>query len=384
MSQKLKVRIVRDLEEDGKIDQKSILLLPSSSSPSHHVTDENPSERAWCFTHYSVGVVPNFDGDHMKYQVYQLETCPTTGRIHWQGYVEMKHTIRRKAMMKMLGNCWCDIRKGTRDQARAYCMDRKKKGVVLESPVFEFGTWGKGQGNRTDIDQAVACKSVAEIKAKYPAIYVRYFKGFEKLFLPDASRDWEMKIDVFWGPTHSGKTHVARQLMKDSPTYWKMPGKWFDGYTGQENVIWDDFNYMHKDLNDKFMLRLFDKYPLIVEPKGSTVNFVAKWIILTCDSHPRDWTYNEKDQAQLMRRINRIVEFKPDPDRKAPAPEEMVYSKGSFVKCTPIMGPIPKSPEMSATQDDLSDSFFRPNICDTISAIQQLSVMANSQISKDP
>lgn len=58
------------------------------------------------------------------------------------------------------------------------------------------------------------------------------------------------------------------------------------------------------------MLRWLDRYPVLVEVKGSTVCFKARVIWMTSNLHPRDW-YPDLDPetlSALMRRIN-IVHF---------------------------------------------------------------------------
>jgi hypothetical protein len=70
--------------------------------------------------------------------------CPTTHRLHIQGYLEFKDSKRKKTIYKMFPG-HLEYRKATRDDARDYCRKKKwkgkDKGQVQRLP--EFGEWRK-------------------------------------------------------------------------------------------------------------------------------------------------------------------------------------------------------------------------------------------------
>lgn len=119
----------------------------------------------------------------------------------------------------------------------------------------------------------------------------------------------------FYGSTGTGKTRSAYEI---SPlAYFKSPtNHWWDGYEGQETVIIDDYRVDFCKFSQ--LLRLFDRYPLSVEVKGGTVEFLAKDIYITTPKSPQDtWaSRTEEDLAQLMRRIEDVRCF--DEPRLAP------------------------------------------------------------------
>jgi len=85
------------------------------------------------------------DKREYKYLVIGDEVCPTTGRRHWQGYVEFKSVKSRDGVKKAFGrnDMYCAARKATPLQAATYC---KKEGVFQE-----FGKISE-QGHRSDLD----------------------------------------------------------------------------------------------------------------------------------------------------------------------------------------------------------------------------------------
>ena len=77
---------------------------------------------------------------------------------------------------------------------------------------------------------------------------------------------------------------------------------WFDGYTGQETIITDDFS--HRDYKLSYLLRLLDRYAMTLPIKGG---MIANNIIITSNYSPHS-LYTGADCLEhrnaLFRRIN--------------------------------------------------------------------------------
>ena len=104
----------------------------------------NVQKRHWCFTAYAghLGLDDDFSSEEIidamrshwesvndlpgiRYAIAQIEMCPTTHRLHIQGYLEFKDSKRMGTIYKMFP-ANLEYRKGSRDDARDYC--RKKNG----------------------------------------------------------------------------------------------------------------------------------------------------------------------------------------------------------------------------------------------------------------
>jgi hypothetical protein len=127
-------------------------------------------------------------------------------------------------------------------------------------------------------------------------------------------RDWELEVFWFYGSTGTGKT---REAYRRAPgAYWKDGcTKWWDQYDNQPDVILDEWR-PNKELPVHYMLRLLDRYPLLVESKGGYLKFNSRRIFITSPEHPKTmfdeiaWLGDEK-KDQLMRRISSITHFRP-------------------------------------------------------------------------
>lgn len=103
--------------------------------------------RNYCFTAFEKPPT-TFDDNLVAYVIYQTEEAPSTKKIHWQGYIELKKALSFSKVQGILGsNAHLEPRKGTQQQAIDYCCKIKSQ---IEKP-FEWGI-KKMQGNRSDLD----------------------------------------------------------------------------------------------------------------------------------------------------------------------------------------------------------------------------------------
>lgn len=88
---------------------------------------------------------------------------------------------------------------------------------------------------------------------------------------------------------------------------------WFDWYFGQKRVVFDDFRPWWCRFD--YLLRLLDRYKMLVPVKGGFVNWIPEEIIITTQKSIED-TFTgeyrtEEDLAQLKRRITKVINMTP-------------------------------------------------------------------------
>ena len=83
---------------------------------------------------------PQVQHPHFRYFVAQKEKAPDTGRLHWQGYVEVKEKCRIKKMKEVLGcpSAHLEPRRGSQEEAIAYCTKVESRAEPYEK--MEHGT----------------------------------------------------------------------------------------------------------------------------------------------------------------------------------------------------------------------------------------------------
>lgn len=203
-------------------------------------------------------------------------------------------------MQKLLPGAHFEIRIGDRVEARGYCLDPDKREPGTD-PV-ELGLFG-APGSRTELDDCIGYlrdHTVSETNVAFPAILAKYPSFVETYSRLLANpREWKTHVSVYIGKTGTGKTRKAHSLI---PRVWtKPPGPWYDGYSGQENVLIDDFD--GRDIPFRFLLQLLDRYPLLVPVKGSFANWKPRRIVITSNIEVEEW-YVGFDNAPLLRRID--------------------------------------------------------------------------------
>ncbi|QOW18371.1 replication-associated protein [Amazon milk frog associated circular DNA virus] len=273
---------------------------------------QKPLARFWCFTLNNPDGQLDVDLAHpnVRYAVWQLEVGDS-GTEHFQGYLELKRTQRLSYLKKLIPGAHFEIRKKTAEQARDYCM--KPEGRI-EGP-FELGQFERAQGRRNDLldvkaklDLGASEATIAEENFESWCKYARAFKDYKRLKTPQ--RDWKTEVTYIYGPPGSGKSRKAKEDLPGA--HWVDPPKdkqgsiWWTDYDSKENVVIDDF---YAWLPFHFLLRLMDRYPMTVENKGNSYQFVAKKLYITSNHLPCNLYKPCHPLMALTRRIEHFVVF---------------------------------------------------------------------------
>lgn len=305
---------------DGKWDRLPLPKPTGKKKPKEH------QFRKWCFTAWIIDQEPVWDSEFYSYMIYGLETCPDTGTLHWQGYCETatKRTESSVAnFFRAHGQTKIKIIISSAPNSTA-AIDYCKKGG-------EWKDFGKAmeQGRRTDLDEIreniLVGAQVDTIIATGPldigVRYSRWMDRLEDIRLKNVKRTWVTELHWFWGRTGAGKSMRAQQDAEYIRTnlgyqeYWHPLNDkgWWDGYTGQEVVILDD--YRPENLQFSELLKMADRYPYRVPRRGrAPVPFLAKRLIITAPEPPHLLFGGREDIRQLLRRCTLIEEI------KSPAP----------------------------------------------------------------
>ena len=83
--------------------------------------------------------------------------------------------------------------------------------------------------------------------------------------------------------------------------------QWFDGYYGQSNALFDDFDGQHPSIT--MMLQILDRYPLQAPVKGGFVNWTPTTIYITTNLPFEEW-YPDAHAVHREALRRRVTEFK--------------------------------------------------------------------------
>jgi len=284
--------------------------------------DTKCRERAWAVTFFPPGetkkeqdlsIKPKFEEDLTKWLIFALEECPESKRWHYQTFVYFYEKKSLKSVSKYFRNMHVE----PMHQMATYLDNRQyikgpynKDGKVkpLNETFEEFGTMPE-QGKRSDIikykNEILGGKSVDEIALENPMAFHCYGRTLERIEAIALRKQFrkEMTKGIWYcGPSYSGKSHKVFEDYNPETHYIKnLNEDWWDGYKGQEVVI---FNEFAGQLPYWELMDLVDKFPKMVKWRcRESVPFLAKEIRIASIRGPEKCYYNREDFSELNRRF---------------------------------------------------------------------------------
>lgn len=288
---------------------------------------KNTQSHFWCFTFNNPGwtsgagwIINRAQCRDFWYLLYKHEEAPETGTPHLQGYAIFKKRVRLSRLKTLFGTDkihWTPCR-GTVQHNEDYVRKLESTASSEDPGPFEWGSLSDAraavgenelhQGKRNDLHVAAEHIRNGDLHLIDDAVAIKY--GSHLLhFRASLFRDRDSKPDVVWlhGLTGTGKSRTAQDMFEGSK-YWKPAGKWWDGYIQQDVVVIDDIRAT--DYPYQYLLRVLDRYPLLVEFKGGHVSVNSPTFVITAPGPPSE-VYRDTTEClnQLERRISLILQL---------------------------------------------------------------------------
>lgn len=293
-------------------------------------SSRNLASKFWLFTwnnypldhHATLKQIPN-----LTYLVYGQEVAPVTGTPHLQGYLEFRIRTKLSTLKNLAGlsTVHWEVPKHYNDweECKAYCIKEGRAVVEWGIPIFDKvksnSKKGHGRGGRrTDVDLVREAIDTGLIKTTHD---LEHFPGlsYQGLLVGDRflrnvrPERREPPTNLYlYGSTGVGKSKRAHELIErlQSDRGWSCwysfdnTLKWFDGYVGQEIVLFDDFRGKWSDYAT--LLRISDRYVIRVPCKGGSTWWAPKVIIFTsCQSIESGFSHLPENDSvqQFVRRL---------------------------------------------------------------------------------
>ena len=275
--------------------------------------------------------------------VYQLEKGDS-GTEHYQGYVIFKSLKSMRQVKVLFPRAHLEKARGSSAQNIKYCTKEEGR----EDGPWEFGT-RPDPGRRTDLESVARQaqeEGMAAVEDAHVGMVVRYYKGLQHVVNSSRARKRrregfrKIKVRCYFGSTETGK---SRHCYDKYPGLYEVVTNsnggsyWFDGYEGEDVILFDDFRGSSCKLHE--MLRYLDGYARQVPVKGGFVWLNHSVVLITTNEHPSEWYFKgdpdrEQKLAPLLSRLGvggsggrdgRIVFFPKD----APVPASSSSSSAS-------------------------------------------------------
>nr|WAE42629.1 MAG: replication associated protein [Cressdnaviricota sp.] len=233
-----------------------------------------------------------------------IEGVANEGYLHWQIVIGLSSKKTLIQVRRIFGEYHAEITKS--EAANEYVW---KEQTRIQGTQFELGRRPFKRNQATDWDDVWRNAKEDNLMAIPADLRVRYYNTLRKIAADFADPiGQERTCSVFIGPTATGKSRRA-WAEATIEAYPKDPrSKFWCGYRGQEHVVIDEF---HGDIAISHLLRWLDRYPVIVEIKGSSVCLRATQIWITSNLEVEEWypLLNEATMEALKRRLT-ITHFR--------------------------------------------------------------------------
>lgn len=309
----------------------------------------SPQTQYWVLTlnNYTPEDIPTALPVKMSY-IVMGEEVSETGTPHLQGYLCFKNRQRRTAVSKMFprASLRAKSKYSTHAEASDYC---KKDGKFVE-----FGTLSRtpsqatSQRNKHNWEEAFKLAASGKIDEIPYELRVRYYHAFKRIAQdhPIKHKPLDKTCGIwFYGETGVGKSKKAREKYPDF--YDKPLNKWWDGYTGQKNVILDDLDPSHGVWIGPFLKRWTDHYAFPAEQKGTTVQIRPQQIIVT-SQHTIEEVFELQDQrlADALNRRFKVITMEPVHLPQLRDPTRIIYE-------TPPPSPLHKPMDIESSEEEI-------------------------------
>lgn len=263
-----------------------------------------PSDRAryWLLTVPSENELPEWTQtlpSGIRYVKGQQEVGSTTGYRHWQLVVAYPNPVSLSRVKQDFGE------RAHCERSRSSAADKYvwKDDTYVEGSRFQLGEKAIKRNDANDWERVWELARTGRLEEIDAQIRLQHYRTL-RIIRSDYSEPvaMERNCNVYWGVTGTGKSRTAwaeaglQAYPKDPRT------KWWDGYLNQEHVVIDEFR---GSIDPAHLLRWLDRYPVLVEIKGSSIPLVAKTIWITSNLSPDEWypDLDEETKKALRRRM---------------------------------------------------------------------------------
>lgn len=231
------------------------------------------------------------------YLIYQYETGEEK-TCHIQFYIAYEVRKRFDALKKLLPRAHLEKCKGTPSDNIKYCSKQEGR---MDGPYEHGSRPTVSQGQRNSAEQKALTElilsgaSLPTVLDAHPMYFLKYPSGIKTaVSLKQQGREalglGMPKVHVYWGIPGSGKSWDANAEAKLIGLVHKMEKKgtnyWWDGYSGQPCVIFNDF-YGHYPYSE--LLAMLDVYDNSLNVKGSMTPNLITHIWFTSNKPPWQW-----------------------------------------------------------------------------------------------
>ncbi len=252
--------------------------------------------RGYCLTIFNKKERDDLIAMGYRYIIIGKETCPTTGKRHWQCFVYFKLKVTFDALKKKLPTAHIEMKRGTIEHNQIYCSK--------ENVWFEDGE-PPHQGKKVSAETLKEMTN-HEIIDMDPRCSNAYIRARDILKNNMKISDYRKKVEAYyiWGESGAGKTEKALEIIeRNAEEYGEefneiaFKGDFYIGTGDAKIALYDEWRDSHMKPSEFINLIDYNKHNMNI--KGGSMKNEYRLIIITtvqdikniyqgiCDEEPR-------------------------------------------------------------------------------------------------
>lgn len=280
----------------------------------------HPNNRAkrWCFTlnNYTTEEEHNIQQIDCEYLIYGHEVGEN-GTPHLQGYITFSTRKSFNTMKRLIGDrAHIEVARGKVQDNIDYVTKQDHDHYFVKGEAPAESSERGAEATKRKWEEARKAAKEGRFEDIPSDLWIRYRNSWKNEYQEEVNRnvteikDFNLKEHFYWiyGPTGTGKSHLARALAKrldpDNEPYLKSINKWWGGFKGQKVTLIEEAS----PESVKFLANLFkqwcDKWPFPAEVKGGAFENGIRpdYIIITSNYSIMECFPNEEDYLPMKRR----------------------------------------------------------------------------------
>lgn len=262
--------------------------------------------RLYCFTDFNdINIEKGYSlSPDIRAIAWGRETCPTTKRLHNQGFIQCYEKLSMKQVQKILNSkCHLEVLYGSIKDNDKYCSKDNEY-----SKLGEFVS----QGERKDLQEfyeLIKTHNDYEIlEMGYASEFIRNHNAISKIrsiLLKENAKTlrWRsLDVIILLGVAGCGKSKYVRENSPDVFLVDYDQKFMFDGYEGEKEILIEEFN---GQIKYNYLLKMLDGHPLPLNVKFGRSHALYTKVYITSNVHPRFWYQRVRDN--LKRRCPKLL-----------------------------------------------------------------------------
>jgi hypothetical protein len=274
----------------------------------------NNMAKNWCMTinNYHDDVVERFNWELKPMAVYYIYGYEIggNGTPHLQCFFSLKQKKRMATLKKIFPTAHFEVKskKSTMAEASDYC---KKDGTFVEWGVLpDDGTKAGLKVIAENYEETVELAKAGKMDEIGAEHLLKYYNTIKKIAhdhkkMPE-NLDWVVPPNIWiWGPTGTGKSYRAREILGEG-FYTKIAAnKWWDKYDNEDGVLIEDMDVTHSYMG--YYLKIWaDKYAFAVEVKCSA-DLIRPKVIIVTSNYPIEQVFPDRSIHDPLKRRFKVI-----------------------------------------------------------------------------